>query len=290
MRKASGKNWMCSMAAAMVLAGVPSGATGRAQQAKPQVYSPRTACRLVRDILPLADELEATRALWTISEIRLTPAGFDVGLSNKRVESMKYSDSPGVKPYGQGKAYRVDFFPDRTFLFQRGFALDFHEKTAAEIKLSSLVGALNFLIASAHQGGGIDCTAVLDDQAQLDSFAQVTAAWRAQVVKAPLSDEANQQRLLAEDAAARKDMSAALEDYLAAVDIEPTWAQGWFNAALLYAEQQNYDDAVFSMKHYLILLPDGPDAATAKEKVLLWQAKIHEAAAAEPTGRGRAAK
>jgi hypothetical protein len=278
------------MAAAAVLAGGVGAATSRAQQAKPVVYSPRSACRLVQTVLPLADELEDTRTVRQVNEIWLTPAGFTVSLPESRVESIKYSDSPGVKPYGKDKAYKIDFFPERTFAFQRGFVLDFHEKTAADIKLYALVGALNFLITSAHQDQGIDCKAVLDDQAQLDSFAQATADWRKLLLKPPLSEEVNRQRLLAEDAAARQDSSDALEDYLAGLDTDPTWAQGWFNAALLFAEQQNYDDAVFSMKHYLILLPDAPDAAAAKEKVSLWVAKMHETAAAAPAGRGRKAK
>jgi hypothetical protein len=31
------------------------------------------------------------------------------------------------------------------------------------------------------------------------------------------------------------------------------------------------------MKHYLILLPDAPDAAAAKEEFLLWGVKAEEA-------------
>lgn len=287
MRKASRNYWV---AAAFVLAGLFSGATGRAQQANPQIDSARTACRLIRNLLPLADELESTRSVWKIGEIWLTPAGFNVSVSDSTVIAMKYSDSPGVKPFGKDKSYKIDFFPARDFSVQRGFVLDFHEKTAAEIQLSSLVEALNFLIASARQGDAIDCKAALDDSAQLDAFAQLTASWRKMYVKPLLPDAVNRESLLAEDAVARKDLSSALEDYLAGVDTDPTWAQGWFNAALLYADRQDYDDAVFTMKHYLILLPDAPEAATAKEKVSLWQARMREAAAAKPAGRGTAAK
>jgi hypothetical protein len=46
---------------------------------------------------------------------------------------------------------------------------------------------------------------------------------------------------------------------------------------LIYAEQQDYFDAAFYMKHYLILLPDATDAQAAKEKLLLWEAKAEEA-------------
>jgi len=296
---ASLMKWFCLIVAAALPCLILSAPTVRAQKANPVVrpkpavppapivYSGRTACRLVRNLLPLADELEGTRSVWKIGEIWLTPAGFNVSVSDSKVISMKYSDSPGVKPYGKDNSYQIDFFPGRDFRFQQGFVLDFHEKSAAESKLSSLVEALNFLIASAQQGDVIDCKAALDDQAQLDSFAQLTASWRKMFVKPLLPDEVNRERLLAEDAVARKDMSGALEDYLAGVDTDPTWAQGWFDAALLYAEQQNYGDAVFTMKHYLILLPDGPDAPAAKEKVSLWTAKEHEASAATEGGAAK---
>jgi hypothetical protein len=46
---------------------------------------------------------------------------------------------------------------------------------------------------------------------------------------------------------------------------------------LIYADQQDYFDAAFYMRHYLILLPDAPDSAAAKEKLLLWDAKAEEA-------------
>ena len=287
MRKPRGKNWTCWMSVAAVLAAAVSAATGRAEQAKPEIYSARTACRLVQTVLPLADQLEDTRAIWTVKELWLTPTGFTVSIPDGRRESISYSDSPGVRPYGKGRSYQIDFFPSRNFRFQRGFVLDFHEKSAADISLSSFVGALNYLIASAHQGEGVDCKAVLDDQAQLDSFTQMTADWRKLFLKPPLSDEVSRERLLAEDAAQRNDTSDALEDYLLGVDRDPTWAQGWFNAALLYAEQKNYEDAVFSMKHYLILLPDAPDAPAAKEKVVLWRTKAQQAAAAAQGGTAK---
>ncbi len=46
---------------------------------------------------------------------------------------------------------------------------------------------------------------------------------------------------------------------------------------MIYAEQQDYFDAAFYMRHYLILLPEATDAQAAKEKLLLWEAKAEEA-------------
>jgi len=91
--------------------------------------------------------------------------------------------------------------------------------------------------------------------------------------QAALSDEVIKKRLLAEDAIEHKNLQGALSYYEAGVALDPAWAQGWYNAALIYAEQQDYFDAAFYMKHYLILLPDAPDATAAKEKLLLWRPK-----------------
>jgi len=109
-------------------------------------------------------------------------------------------------------------------------------------------------------------------------FEQTAAAWRAMSPKPPISEEVQKKRLLAEDDVAQKNLPAAIEDYEAGVKLDPTWAQGWFNSALLYAEQQDYESASFNMKRYLILLPDAPDAPAAREKLLLWEARAEKAA------------
>ena len=109
-------------------------------------------------------------------------------------------------------------------------------------------------------------------------FEQAAAAWRALPVKPPISDDVTKKRLLAEDAISQKDIGSAVRYYEEGVALDPTWAPGWFNVALLYAEQNDYVDAASSMKRYLILLPDAPDASAANDKVLLWEAKAEEAA------------
>ena len=111
----------------------------------------------------------------------------------------------------------------------------------------------------------------------LADFQQKAAAWRAMNPKPPVSDEVTKKRLLAEDAVQEKNFAAAGDYYRAGSTIDPTWAPGWYNAAVISAELKNYSAAANYMKHYLILLPDAPDAAVAKEKVLLWEAKAEQA-------------
>jgi hypothetical protein len=290
MRNANGMKWLCWIAAAPMAGGMASGVTCRAQQAAPQVHSARAACRLVQTMLPLADELEDTRSVRKIAAIQLTPSGFSVILADKKTDSLEYADSPGAKPYGTARSYQIDFLPSRTFRVQRGFLLDFHGKNPGAAGFSPLVEALNFLIASARRGEPIDCTEIVDEQAALDRFAQLTADWRAREDKPPLPESVIEQRAQAEDALERRDTTGALAAYIAGVTIDPTWAQGWRRAAALYAEQENYDDAAFSMKHYLILLPGAPDAADAKQNLSAWEAKAREGPAAETVRQGAAAK
>ena len=109
-------------------------------------------------------------------------------------------------------------------------------------------------------------------------FEQLAAKWRALNPKPPLSEEVEKKRLLAEDAYQQKNLNAAVRYYEAGVALDPTWAQGWYNVAQLYAAQNDFEHAIFSMKRYLILLPNAPDAAEAKNDVLLWEAKADEAA------------
>jgi len=114
--------------------------------------------------------------------------------------------------------------------------------------------------------------------AALDAFKKQTAPWRAKAVKPAVSEEVTKKRLLAEDAMEHKNASAAIAYYEAGIALDPTWAAGWYSVAMLYADQQDYSHASDRMKHYLILLPRAANAAAAKDKTLLWEAKAEEAA------------
>jgi hypothetical protein len=133
------------------------------------------------------------------------------------------------------------------------------------------------LVAFAKAGHVIHCTALgSDTQADIEAFKQQTAAWRALSTKPAESATVHKYRLLAEDALANQNMNGVITYYEDGVEAEPTWAQGWFNLALAYAEEKIYGDAAYSMAHYIILMPDAPDVAAAKDNVILWQAKAQE--------------
>ncbi len=146
-----------------------------------------------------------------------------------------------------------------------------------------LVQALDRFVRDANAGHPYDCHIVTPAMVaattatELADFQQKAAAWQAMNPKPPVSDDVTKKRLLAEDAVQEKNFVAAGEYYRAGITIDPTWAPGWYNAALISAELKDYAAAALYMKHYLILLPDASDALAAKEKVLLWEAKAEQA-------------
>ncbi len=112
-------------------------------------------------------------------------------------------------------------------------------------------------------------------------FQPKAAAWRALPAKPAISDDVKQHRLLAEDAYQQKQFDTAAAEYEAGLEIDPLWAQGHFNAAVIYGELKDYDDAIWHMRCYLELLPNAPDAQEARDQMLLWQGKAKQQAAAQ---------
>ncbi len=112
-----------------------------------------------------------------------------------------------------------------------------------------------------------------DAKCPLRTFTQQAAAWRALATKPPLAEGARLRRLAAEDAIKNQKPFAALNYYELGVEADPMWAQGWFNAALVAGQLGYYDEAVDSMQHYLELMPDAPDAQSARDQMDLWRYK-----------------
>jgi tetratricopeptide (TPR) repeat protein len=104
-------------------------------------------------------------------------------------------------------------------------------------------------------------------------FHQQAAAWRTLTTKPTLVEGARILRLAAEDAIKRQKPDEALNDFELGVEADPTWAQGWFNAALLAGELGFFADAADHMQNYLELLPDAADAKSARDQIDLWKYK-----------------
>jgi hypothetical protein len=126
------------------------------------------------------------------------------------------------------------------------------------------------------------CFADKDEQARIwAEFQQQAAAWRALPSRPALSSAVRKQLLLAEDAVNQKQFEAAAAAYDAGTQIDPMWPEGHFNAAAIYGELKDYDDAVWHMRCYLELMPYAPDTQAARDQMLLWQAKAEQQAVAQ---------
>jgi tetratricopeptide (TPR) repeat protein len=108
---------------------------------------------------------------------------------------------------------------------------------------------------------------------EFPTFSAASKAWRENPVKPPLSPEVERHWILAENAIQEKNLDSAIEHYESAVEVQPMWPAGWFNLAMIYAEQNNYADATDRMKHYLELVPDAPDAKDARTQMIIWEDK-----------------
>lgn len=71
----------------------------------------------------------------------------------------------------------------------------------------------------------------------------------------------------------QKHYNEALALFSQSLEAAPWWAEGHFNRALLFANQERYQDAVASMNHFLILAPNAPDARAAQDKIYEWELK-----------------
>ncbi len=234
--------------------------------------SDQEACQKMKTLLPQATGywgkgFSKFRTLPKITGTRLTPTGFALTVDKKPAVTVAYADVQNARVQ-----YRIEvIFETQAYTHW----IEFDTTTGDEVR-EVFSAALNHLAQAARAGRPCDCTGNVMDRAELDTFALKITAWRAMATKPALSDEVIKKRLLAEDAIDHKNPKAAVGYYDAGVALDPTWAQGWYNAGLLYAEQQDYFDAAVRMKHYLILLPDAFDAGAAKEKLLLWEAKAEE--------------
>jgi tetratricopeptide (TPR) repeat protein len=90
----------------------------------------------------------------------------------------------------------------------------------------------------------------------------------------PTRHLSREHQVLAEYAFKQKDEEKAIREYMAALEIFPTWPEGQFNVATLAGEKKYYELAVMHMKEYLELVPNSPDAQAAKDSIIIWHDKL----------------
>jgi regulator of sirC expression with transglutaminase-like and TPR domain len=107
-------------------------------------------------------------------------------------------------------------------------------------------------------------------------FHEAATSWRALPQRPAISDAVRVQRMLAEDAIKQGQPYMALYYYEVGLEKDPLWPEGYFNAALVAASVEVYAQAAEHMERYLELLPNAPDAQTARDQIAMWQIKAKE--------------
>ncbi|MCX5721633.1 MAG: tetratricopeptide repeat protein [Nitrospirae bacterium] len=88
-----------------------------------------------------------------------------------------------------------------------------------------------------------------------------------------LPEDARRYGVQANTATERKGYDEAITLLSQGLEAAPWWAEGHFNRALLLANQNRYQEAVTSMKQFLILTPNAPDARASQDKIYEWELK-----------------
>jgi tetratricopeptide (TPR) repeat protein len=115
-----------------------------------------------------------------------------------------------------------------------------------------------------------DLLGVADEAA----FSDVARNYRAATIKPTLPEEAHKFKAQAEYALNKKEFEVAVARYKEALNVAPWWPEGHFNRALILGELSRYRDAIREMKKYLMLVPDAPNARTARDNIYGWESEL----------------
>ncbi len=208
--------------------------------------------------------------LYAVSDVHIREAGYRFvfgGRLDNPKQSVKFRNGQDyIQTFRLTRGYRnyhstrpllycVDYVPGREKQFE---AAPYWTDEAAAREFAD---AFNRLLYAAHR------------DEEYPAFSAAAKTWRENPVKLPLNPEADREWILAENAVKEKNLDSAVDHYEAALEIQPTWPTGWFDLAMIYAEQKNFADAADAMKHYLELVPDAPDAKDARTQMIIWEDK-----------------
>lgn len=87
----------------------------------------------------------------------------------------------------------------------------------------------------------------------------------------PFPEEARRFRIQAESAVGERRLGDALAAYGQAVNVALWWSEGYYNLALLFAEQKQFESAIRNMKRFLLLEPAHPRAREGQDQIYRWE-------------------
>jgi tetratricopeptide (TPR) repeat protein len=105
----------------------------------------------------------------------------------------------------------------------------------------------------------------------LTTIKAIARLTRSEPDKTLLPEEARRFGIQATSLAEKKRYDEAIVLYDQALEFAPWWAEGHYNRALIAANQNRYRDAVTSMKLFLTIAPNSPDARAAQDKIYEWE-------------------
>lgn len=109
---------------------------------------------------------------------------------------------------------------------------------------------------------------------QLDLFGPIADKYRALEVKPKVSEEQRKYLVQANGFNDQRNYTKAIELYKKAIETDQTAYPGAYsNLAILSAQVNKFDTAIYYMKKYLMLEPDATDARGAQDKIYLWEAQ-----------------
>lgn len=109
-------------------------------------------------------------------------------------------------------------------------------------------------------------------EANLKAFEPIAAEYAALKVKPPVSEEQRKFIVQANSLREQKKYNDAISLYVKAIQLDHTsYPAGYYNIALLDAQLGFYDNAIYEMKKYLLLMPDATDARSAQDKIYEWE-------------------
>jgi tetratricopeptide (TPR) repeat protein len=107
---------------------------------------------------------------------------------------------------------------------------------------------------------------------ELKLFEPEAAQYRALKVKPPVTEEQRKYIVQANLLNQQKRYREAIELYNKALETDQTaYPAGYSNLALLCAQLEKYDVAIYYMKKYLLLEPEASDARSAQDKIYEWE-------------------
>jgi len=110
---------------------------------------------------------------------------------------------------------------------------------------------------------------------ELTLFEPIAKQYRVLSVKPPITEEQRKYIVQANGFNDEKLYTKAIELYKKAIKVDQTaYPAAYLNLALLSAQINQFDAAIYYMKKYLMLEPESTDARSAQDKIYLWEAKV----------------